>query len=234
MSRRTYWALVAFLVLNLTAIAQSSPETAAANTKMTTASLGQQAASLILSQYLLDPSAKSPVSGKALTPDGTWTISESRPPDCPSTSQQCVTVFYTEQADRVTCSRTVLLANDGSSGKVFSENEDAARYMLVRLSQSDLAQYVEKHVTPVYPPIASAAHVSGDVALQIWVGENGSVKHIAVLSGPPMLQEAAIDGVKQWKFKPLLIGLRPARYQTSATIAFRTGGFGSNHITITP
>lgn len=60
-------------------------------------------------------------------------------------------------------------------------------------------------VPPVYPPIAKAAHVAGVVTLEITIDKTGHVRTAKTISGPPMLQGAAIDSVKQWVYKPFLV-----------------------------
>jgi TonB family protein len=65
-----------------------------------------------------------------------------------------------------------------------------------------LAQHVEHQVEPVYPPIAIAAHIQGSVVIEITVGATGKIESIKVVKGPAMLQQAALDCIKQWAFRP--------------------------------
>lgn len=58
---------------------------------------------------------------------------------------------------------------------------------------------------PAYPPMAKAAHVSGTVAVQILVGEEGDVLSAKAVSGHPLLQQAAVDAASQAKFPPTLL-----------------------------
>jgi TonB family protein len=53
----------------------------------------------------------------------------------------------------------------------------------------------------VYPPIALAAHVSGDVVLKIALRPNGAIDSVEVVSGPPMLRQAAVENFKQAQFE---------------------------------
>ena len=76
---------------------------------------------------------------------------------------------------------------------------------------------------PIYPPIAKAAHVSGNVALEIQVDASGHVSATKVLSGPPMLRGAAIDAVKTWEFKPFQKDGQPVSATTKITIPFSLG-----------
>lgn len=65
-----------------------------------------------------------------------------------------------------------------------------------------LQQHIDHKVFPVYPPIAKAAHVQGTVVFDLRIGTAGKIDSMKVVSGPPMLQQAAIDCLKQWTFHP--------------------------------
>ena len=77
-----------------------------------------------------------------------------------------------------------------------------------------------KRVEPVYPPIAKAAHVTGQVSLEFTITAEGDVADIKAVSGPAMLQQASIDAVKQWKYRPFLINSRPSAVRTVAILNF--------------
>jgi len=72
----------------------------------------------------------------------------------------------------------------------------------------------------MYPPIAKAAHVSGQVKLHIEIGKDGRVIGTKLVSGPPMLVGAAQECVKQWLYEPVLIDGTPASTSTTVTIRF--------------
>jgi TonB family protein len=67
-----------------------------------------------------------------------------------------------------------------------------------------LDQHVAHRVAPAYPPDAKAAKIEGTVVLEIEVGTSGKVESTNVVSGPKMLQQAAIDCVKQWTYVPFV------------------------------
>ena len=75
-------------------------------------------------------------------------------------------------------------------------------------------------VKPVYPPLARQARVSGVVILEAVIGKDGSVAEIKVISGHPLLQQAAIDAVSQWKYKPTLLNGEPVEVVTTVTVNF--------------
>lgn len=65
-----------------------------------------------------------------------------------------------------------------------------------------IQQHIDHKAFPVYPPIAKVAHVQGTVVFDLRIGAVGRVESMEVVSGPPMLQQAAIDCLKQWTFHP--------------------------------
>jgi periplasmic protein TonB len=73
---------------------------------------------------------------------------------------------------------------------------------------------------PTYPPSAWNHYVSGKVVLDAVVSETGSVESVKVVSGPKVFEQAALDAVKTWRYKPYLVNDRPARVQTTVTLDF--------------
>jgi TonB family protein len=79
-------------------------------------------------------------------------------------------------------------------------------------------------VTPVYPPIAKTAHISGTVVLHAIIGKDGTVQELQYISGPPLLMKSAMDAVRQWKYKPTMINGNPVNVDTTVTVIFTLGG----------
>jgi TonB family protein len=79
------------------------------------------------------------------------------------------------------------------------------------LSQDEIASHLMTWVAPVYPAIAQAAQVQGNVVLKVELAPDGLVRSVKVISGPPMLRQATSDALKQWRYQPFHDG--------SATIA---------------
>lgn len=77
-----------------------------------------------------------------------------------------------------------------------------------------------KQVTPVYPPIAKRAGVSGMVILEAIIDTDGDVGDVKVLRSVPLLDQAAIDAVKQWRFEPGTDQGRPVRMRLTVTVRF--------------
>jgi len=77
---------------------------------------------------------------------------------------------------------------------------------------------------PVYPPIAKAARVSGTVVIQATISKTGSIEGLKVISGPAMLQQAAIDAVRTWRYRPYLLNNEPVEVETTVNVIFTLGG----------
>ncbi|MGC2186558.1 MAG: energy transducer TonB [Terriglobales bacterium] len=79
-------------------------------------------------------------------------------------------------------------------------------------------------VAPQYPPEAGRARIEGTVVLLAVIGADGSVKDLRLESGLPMLAQAAIDAVKQWRYKPYMIDGEPVEVDSRITINFTLTG----------
>jgi protein TonB len=75
-------------------------------------------------------------------------------------------------------------------------------------------------VLPVYPAMARAIHVAGTVHLQASISRDGAIENLHVLDGPPLLQQAAIDAVKQWRYRPYLLNGEPVEVETTINVEF--------------
>ena len=77
-----------------------------------------------------------------------------------------------------------------------------------------------KNVPPVYPPIAQSARVQGVVIIEATIGADGKVKDAKVLRSIPLLDQAALDAVKQWQFTPTLLNGVPVSVIMTVTVNF--------------
>jgi len=75
-------------------------------------------------------------------------------------------------------------------------------------------------VAPKYPRLASAAHITGTVRLKAIIGCDGRVKDLALISGPPLLAQAAEEAVSQWVYKPTLLNGVPYEVATDISVTF--------------
>ena len=77
-----------------------------------------------------------------------------------------------------------------------------------------------RDVKPVYPPIARDAHVQGVVIIEALIGTDGSVETARVLRSIPLLDEAALDAVRQWRFASTTIDGVPQSTIMTLTVNF--------------
>jgi len=76
-------------------------------------------------------------------------------------------------------------------------------------------------VPPTYPAMARTQHVSGSVVVDALIEPNGRVSTMKVVSGPAILQQAAMDAIKQWKYRPASLDGNPVAMHLTVTIQFR-------------
>jgi len=86
----------------------------------------------------------------------------------------------------------------------------------VNVSQANLI----KQARPVYPPLAKAARVQGTVKFEAKISKEGTIEDLKVVSGPPLLIQAALDAVKQWLYKPTLLNGEPVEVLTTIDVNF--------------
>jgi protein TonB len=93
-----------------------------------------------------------------------------------------------------------------------------------RISDGISAGNLIAPIHPVYPQVARTAHVEGTVVIDAIISRTGSIESAHVLSGPPMLQQAALEAVRQARYRPFRLNGQPTEVQTTITINFRMGG----------
>ncbi len=79
-------------------------------------------------------------------------------------------------------------------------------------------------VQPIYPPPAIRARIQGTVLLRALIGRDGRIKELDVLSGHPWLSAAAVEGVKQWRYRPYYLNGEPVDVETQVTVNFKLAG----------
>lgn len=181
-------------------------------------SVGPQAVKVVLKHFAVNPLASDPNTHHPLRVDGSWSLSKSRPASCQQAT--CVEVFYAVPDQSAKCSWVVSLNESGSDGVILDENSDAETYMVRTLTSSEAASLVKSRSKPVYPPIAIAAQVSGNVIIKVLVDKSGDIQHVRVVSGPPMLLQASIDAAKNWKFMPMTFNAHTVPYEAELVFTF--------------
>ena len=72
----------------------------------------------------------------------------------------------------------------------------------------------------MYPPEARAKMIHGDVVLRAIIDKEGKISEVRVLDGDETLAKAAVDAVRQWRYKPMLSDGQPAEVETTITVTF--------------
>jgi len=91
----------------------------------------------------------------------------------------------------------------------------------VRISQGVSQGLLVKKVQPAYPPVAKQLRKEGIVQLLATINKSGDVSKVQTLGGDPMLAKAAVDAVKQWKYRPYLLNGLPVEIETQISIVFK-------------
>jgi protein TonB len=77
---------------------------------------------------------------------------------------------------------------------------------------------------PRYPTIAIAARIQGTVYLAATISRIGAIENLRVVSGPPMLAQAAEEAVRTWRYRPHLLNGEPVEVETTVRVIFNLGG----------
>ena len=120
----------------------------------------------------------------------------------------------------------VLAAGTCASALGFHLNVDATAAAQVSaakphsVSSKEMAGNLISKVNPKYPDKAKKAHIHGTVVLEATINRKGEVEHLKALSGPEMLQQSALDAVKQWTYKPYLVNGDPVDVETRINVIY--------------
>jgi TonB family protein len=111
------------------------------------------------------------------------------------------------------CSAVIILVATATS-------QEAAQAPIQVPSDSVRGLLVRK-VAPHYPPLAQQARIQGTVVLGIVINKDGEVRDVRLVSGHPMLSPAAIEAVKQWRYRPYISDDEPVEVETVVRVGFR-------------
>jgi len=114
----------------------------------------------------------------------------------------------------------------GVMGSIISTNAAVPKVAVqrIRVSSGVTSGLLIRKVEPNYPPIAKTARVQGTVILAAVIGKDGSIENLHVVSGHPLLTTAAMDAVKQWKYKPYILNGEPVEVDTQVEVHFTLAG----------
>src|SRR6202165_2140113 len=94
----------------------------------------------------------------------------------------------------------------------------------VRVATGVATGLLIKKVTPNYPQLAKQARIQGTVVLQAEISKDGTIQNLQLISGHPMLAPAAIEAVRQWRYKPYLLNGEPVAVETTVQVNFSLSG----------
>lgn len=91
----------------------------------------------------------------------------------------------------------------------------------VRLPSTLVAGLLVYKTLPVYPAIAKATRREGVIVLQATISKTGTIDNLRVISGEPMLRQAALDAVNNWRYRPYLLNGQPVEVETTVNVIFK-------------
>jgi TonB family protein len=111
----------------------------------------------------------------------------------------------------------------GDAGGVDVGAVDGQHVKKIKVDGRVIAGNILVKTRPEYPAVAKAARIQGTVVLQAVISKDGTVESLQVLEGPPLLQQAALDAVKTWKYRPYLLNGEPVAVGTTINVVFALG-----------
>ncbi len=91
----------------------------------------------------------------------------------------------------------------------------------IRVSSGVQEAKVLNRVQPSYPPLASRARIQGTVVLEAIIAKDGTVQNLRVVEGHPMLVQAAVQAVQQWRYQPTILNNEPVEVETVINVVFK-------------
>jgi len=119
------------------------------------------------------------------------------------------------------------LAAQGAVPSVFSGGSQpvvvAPHLKPAVISSGVAAGMLIQKTPPVYPQAAKMTHLAGTVVLQATIAKDGKIRDLHALSGPDILRQAALDAVKNWRYRPYMLNNEPVEVETSINVVFSLG-----------
>ncbi len=113
------------------------------------------------------------------------------------------------------------MGGSGGIGTAFNDQSKLKiNHSTVAISAGVAGGLLIRKTAPIYPAFARTARVSGRVVLGATISKAGSIVNIHVMSGPPMLQQAAIAAVRNWVYKPYMLDNQPTEVETTINVDF--------------
>ncbi len=112
------------------------------------------------------------------------------------------------------------MVNSAPSVPVLAKTPEPTPVKRMRIASRVAEANLIHDVAPQYPPEAGRARIEGAVVLMAVIGKDGRVEDVRVESGLPLLAQAAVDAVKQWRYRPYLLNGEPVEVDSRITINF--------------
>jgi TonB family protein len=100
-------------------------------------------------------------------------------------------------------------------------NSSTPKPKSIRVGGSVASANLIHQVRPIYPKDAKKQHITGTVMLHVIIAQDGSVKTVDYVNGPPELTSSAMEAVKQWRYKPTLIKGEPLQVDTTISVVYK-------------
>jgi TonB family protein len=109
---------------------------------------------------------------------------------------------------------------EGEKESAVPSAEGVAAPQRVRVSSGVMGSLLVKRVRPQYPADAREQRIQGTVLLKAIIDKDGNISNLQLISGHPLLAPAAIEAVKQWKYRPYLLNGTPVEIETQVQVNF--------------
>ena len=176
-------------------------------------------------------SKRSPIIPRAVqktnSPKETVSTQKSRAAETASPSDTVVRFdapVSTPSTDSVAVDPPALVAsapNPAILSSVLTESTRAPQLASVPVSQGVSNGYLIHRVAPDYPPQARMSRLEGSVVMSALIAEDGTVQDLKLVSGQPTLARAALEAVRQWRYKPYELNRKPVKMNTVITVKFK-------------
>jgi protein TonB len=91
----------------------------------------------------------------------------------------------------------------------------------IRVSQGVTEGHLIRKIEPKYPVLARSARVQGEVVLSAIISKTGEIQNLTLVSGHPLLVPAAIEAVREWRYRPYLLNGEPVEVESTITVVFQ-------------
>jgi TonB family protein len=108
-------------------------------------------------------------------------------------------------------------------GPPSADTHKTSEKSIVKVSEGVQQAQLVSRIVPRYPPLAVQTRKEGTVLLHAIISIDGRITALEVVSGPPLLVQAAVDAVRQWRYRPTYLHGEPVEVETSITVIFRLG-----------